>query len=62
MTNTKQVVQDVLDKLPDDCSIADVQYQLYVVDTLRRRLEQADQGDFVSHEEVKQRMEKWLKK
>ena len=30
-TQTKDVVRDLLDQLPDDCTIDDVQYHLYVI-------------------------------
>jgi predicted transcriptional regulator len=58
--NTKSHVRDVLDRLPDDCTIEDVQYHLYVADKLRRRIEQADAGQAVPHTEAEKRLEKWL--
>jgi hypothetical protein len=52
----KEQVQKVLEQLPDDCSVEDVQYQLYVLERLRRRVEMADRGnDFVSQSEVEAR-------
>ncbi len=57
----KEQVQKVLEQLPDDCSVEDVQYELYVLERLRRRVELADRGtDFVSQGEVEARMQKWL--
>lgn len=55
----KQQVEQILEKLPDDCSLADIQYQLYVVETLRRRIEQADEGQFVSQADAEKHFEKW---
>jgi hypothetical protein len=61
MLSTKQQVQKVLEELPDDCTLEDVQYRLYVLEKLRRRVELADHGtDFVSQDEVEERMKKWL--
>lgn len=60
MLNAKQQVLKVVEQLPDDCSIEDIQYQLYVLETLQRRVEMADQGDFISQEEAEKRMDKWL--
>jgi len=37
----KQQVQSILNRLPDDCTLDDVQYHLYVAETLRHRLDQA---------------------
>jgi hypothetical protein len=52
----KEQVQKVLEQLPDDCSVEDVQYQLYVLERLRRRVEMADrENDFVSQSEVEAR-------
>ena len=59
MLNAKQQVLKVVEQLPDDCSIEDIQYQLYVLETLQRRAEMAEQGDFVSQEEAEKRMDKW---
>jgi len=60
MANAKQQVVKVLENLPDDCSIEDVQYHLYVVETIRRRLELADRGEVVSLSDAEWRLEKWL--
>ena len=50
----------ILEQLPDDCSIEDVQYQLYVVETIRRRLELAEKSVPVPLIEAEKRLEKWL--
>lgn len=60
MINTKQQIREVLDRLPDDCSIEDIQYHLYVADTIRRRLELALSTSPVSQRQVESRLEKWL--
>jgi predicted transcriptional regulator len=62
MTNVKQQVREILEQLPDDCSIEDVPYRLYVVETIRRRSETADRGEFASEAEVEQKLSKWLPK
>jgi hypothetical protein len=57
----KEQVQKVLEQLPDDCSVEDVQYELYVLERLRHRVELADRGsDFIPQSEVEARMQKWL--
>jgi hypothetical protein len=58
--NAKAQVIEVLDKLPDDCTIEDIQYHLYVREKLRHRIEQADAGQAVSHTEAEKRLDKWL--
>jgi len=57
----KQQVQTVLEQLPDDCTLEDVQYRLYVIQKIRSRSQMADVGEFVSQEEAEKRMDKWLK-
>jgi predicted transcriptional regulator len=49
---TKQTVRDVLDRLPDDCSLEDVLYHLYVIQQVERGLAEAGDGRVVPHEEV----------
>ena len=58
----KQQVQEILSQLPDDCSFEDVHYRLYVIETIRKRAEMADRGDFAPQSEVEQRLSKWLAK
>jgi len=56
----KQQAEDVLKSLPEDCSMEQIQYHLYVADKIRHRLETADDEAPIPHEEVKRRLEKWL--
>jgi len=58
---TKERVRDLLDRLPDDCSIDDVLYHLYVVQAIERGLADADAGRTIPHEQVAEEMrQKWL--
>ena len=49
---TKDTVRELLDKLPDDCTLEDVLYHLYVIQAIDRGLEDAEAGRTVSNEEV----------
>ena len=49
---TKERVQEVLDRLPDDCSLDEVLYNLYVLQTVDRGLADAEAGRTISHEQV----------
>jgi hypothetical protein len=60
MVSVKRQIEKILEQLPDDCSVEEVQYHLYVVEKIRRRLEMADLEDFVPQSEVEERMKKWL--
>ena len=41
-STAKEEVEALLSKLPDDCSIEDIQYHLYVIEKVRKGLEVAD--------------------
>jgi hypothetical protein len=56
----KQQAQEVLQTLPEDCSMEQIQYHLYVANKIRRRLETADDQPAIPHDEVKKRLEKWI--
>jgi hypothetical protein len=46
--------------LPDDCSLEDIQYHLYVIEKVRNGLEVADSQDSIPQEKVEQRLCKWI--
>ena len=58
--DAKTQVRQVLDRLPDDCSLEDVQYHIYVAEKLRQRIAQADAGKAVPHHVAEERLDKWL--
>lgn len=60
MLTAKDEVRQLLDKLPDDASLEDIQYRIYVIQSVERGLKDLEEGRVVSHDEVKQRMGKWL--
>ena len=60
MASAKQTVMDVLQGMPDDCTLEDVQYQIYLRQKLDKSRQAADEGRLVPHEEVKGRLSKWL--
>ena len=60
MGTAKEEVEALLSKLPDDCSIEDIQYHLYVIEKVRKGLESADSQGTVTQEEVERRLGKWL--
>jgi predicted transcriptional regulator len=60
MSTAKHDVKQLLNKLPDDCTVEDVQYHLYVLDKVRRGLEDARTKGTVTHEEAETRLAKWL--
>jgi predicted transcriptional regulator len=60
MTIKEKVLQAV-ENLPDDAAIEEAMERLLLMAKIERGLEQADAGQTISHDEVKQRASKWLK-
>jgi hypothetical protein len=60
MSNTKQQVESLLRKLPENCSLEDIQYHLYVLDKVRRGLDDACQQGTLSQANAEERLNKWL--
>jgi len=60
MGHVKKAVLDLVKKLPDDCTLEDVQYELYVRQKVERSMQAASAGRVSSHEQVKKRLSKWL--
>jgi len=62
MQTTKQEVSNLLNRLPDDCTLEDVQYHLYVLQKIERVLKDVEEGRVYTQEEVEKKMSKWLEK
>jgi hypothetical protein len=60
MNSIKDTIQSVLNQLPDDCSIEDIQYHLYVLEKVHQGLQSADGGNILEHEQVEGLLNKWL--
>lgn len=57
----KQEVEQMLKHLPEDSTLDDIQYHLYVLEKIRRGQTDIARGRSHTHEEAKLRMSKWLK-
>ena len=60
MATAKQEVEQLLARLPSDCSLEDIQYHLYVIEKVRSGLDAADSEGNLSQDEAEQRLSKWL--
>ena len=56
----REEVESLLDRLPDDSTIEDVQYHLYVIDKVRNGLESVERDGGLTQEQVEERLSKWL--
>lgn len=62
MQTAKEEVSKLLSNLPDNCTLEDIQYHLYVIQKTERGLKDLNEGKVYSQEEVEKRMAKWLGK
>ena len=58
MKTAKNEVQSLLNKLPDDCAIEDIQYHLYVIEKIRRGISRANKEGTISQQDVEKRLNK----
>ncbi len=57
----KEAVGKLLEVLPEDVTLEDIQYHLYVLQAIQTGQEDIDRGAVIPHEEVMRRLAKWLK-
>lgn len=60
MVSVKQEVASLLERLPEDCSLEDIQYHLYVIEKVRNGLERADAEGVIEQDEAEGRLAKWI--
>ncbi|MHB1661109.1 MAG: hypothetical protein ACYCTD_03305 [bacterium] len=62
MQTAKKEVADLLNRLPDNCTLEDVQYHLYVIQKIERGLKDGEEGRVYEENEIEKKMSKWLEK
>jgi predicted transcriptional regulator len=62
METAKEQVQQILGMLPEDASLEDIQYHIYVRQKIEQGMTDVEAGRVISHGEVQQRLAKWLTK
>ncbi len=60
MPSPKQVARQVLESLPDDRSLEEIQYRLYVRQMVEEGRDEVRRGAVVTQEEIEQDLERWL--
>ena len=59
--STEETVRALLDRLPENCTLDDVQHHLYMIQTVERGLADVEAGRTLSHEQVAEKLRrKWL--
>jgi predicted transcriptional regulator len=60
MESAKEEAIQLIRRLPDDTTLEEIQYHLYVQQKVRRGMRDVEEGKFYSQEEVEERMKRWL--
>lgn len=60
MNTAKQMLQTLIDELPDDCTFEDVQYRLYVTAKINRCIQRAEKEENISQAEMEKRYQACL--
>ena len=64
-SNLKEEIIALIKKLPEDTTIDDIMYHLYVKKKILAGIKDIDEGKVIPHEQVmenaKKRLEQWLK-
>jgi predicted transcriptional regulator len=62
MATPKQEVLKILDTLPEDASLEDIQHHLYVLQRIERGRQDVEAGRVIPQDEIERRMAHWLEK
>ena len=57
----KEQVLEVITRMPDDSTLDDIGYELYVMESVQKGLDELDRGEYLTHEQAKEKLQKWVK-
>ena len=60
LTTQKHQVEQLLNQLPDESTLEDIQYHLYVLEKIKQGQTDIANGKSYTHEEAKARLKQWL--
>jgi hypothetical protein len=60
MATAKEEVRQLLESLPDDASLEDVQYSIWVRERIERGRREGSEGQLIQQDEIESRMRRWL--
>jgi predicted transcriptional regulator len=60
MAKVKEEIIDMIRRMPDESSIEDIMEELYFREQVDAGLRDLAEGRTISHEEMKERVRKWL--
>ncbi|VAW49184.1 hypothetical protein MNBD_GAMMA03-303 [hydrothermal vent metagenome] len=59
MNTAKEEVRTLLKNLPDECTLEDVQYHLYVVEKIQKGIDRASVEGALNQNDVERKLNKW---
>jgi len=57
----KEQAIELIKSLPDDCTLEDIQYHLYVRAKVEKGIRAIDEGRVVSQDEAEKKVKEWVK-
>ncbi len=60
MNTAKQEVEALIKNLPDDSTLEDFQYHLYVMGKIQRGINRAEQEGTLDQQEAERKLRKWI--
>lgn len=60
MPSVKNAVIDFIKNLQDDLTVEEIAYKLYLNERINKAQKQMKVGNYLTHEEAKERLKKWL--
>ena len=60
MESAKEEAIQLIRRLPDDTTLEDIQYHLYVQQKVQRGMQDVEEGRVYTQEEVEKRMKRWV--
>lgn len=61
MSDVKEDAIKLIQKMPDNCTYEDIQYELYVKAKIEAGIKDVEEGRVISHEQLKKEISKWQK-
>jgi len=60
MSELKEQVIRLIESLPDECTLEDIQYHLYIREKVAHGIRAIDEGKVLSEEEADTRVQEWV--
>ncbi|OGU17458.1 MAG: hypothetical protein A2X61_08915 [Ignavibacteria bacterium GWB2_35_12] len=59
MAIIKDISIDIIKKMPEECSVDDIMYELNFISKVLEGVKDADEGRYISKEELNKRINSW---